>query len=253
VLVKVDLYVLPAAAACLGEQHGDGVPAGIGRWPVLCRRESLFGVRVEYHVRRWPGSVGPDQQRFPVQDHVCPAARSAADVRRFALAGQPCVDVATALAAFQGHWFRRPVLARDAGYVFAERPERHGGSPLVDGFRGTEIARNPACLPASHLSAVFLWFSLGQQHPVGQVGKLARHGFAALDRFRHQVQALALERRILVGVLRQQPGRARAPSSPTIDRPGQPTSATRPRSQARFSASTDANVSAPGSSSPRAA
>jgi len=39
-----------------------------------------------------------------------------------------------------------------------------------------------------------LRFPFGQQHPVGQVGKLAQRGFATLDRFRHQVQAPWLER-----------------------------------------------------------
>ena len=85
----------------------------------------------------------------------------------------PYLDAATALGALKGRWFSRAVLARDAGYAFAERPERHDGPPLVNGFRVTEIARKPAFLPAGHLSAVFLRFLFGPAAP-GRSGRQAR-------------------------------------------------------------------------------
>jgi hypothetical protein len=101
-------------------------------------------------------------------------------------------------------------MARHAGDGLAERPKRHAGAALVDVFLVTKVARNPALLPAGHLSAVLLGLPFGQQNPVGQVGKLGKRGFAALDGLGDQVQAPPLERRVAVGVLGKQPGGVRA-------------------------------------------
>jgi hypothetical protein len=115
-----------------------------------------------------------------------------------------------------------------------------------------EPPRDPSSLAAGELRAVLLGLALGQQYPVGQVGQLGRRGLAAGSSLGHQIQASALEPRIAVGVLSQQPGRVRAVLADHL--PAGPADLGHGLCQpSEIAGITDATVSHSGSGMPRAA
>src|ERR1700730_15677842 len=85
--------------------------------------------------------------------------------------------------------------------IVVERAEAHAGPPFVHTARVIELVRLPGGAALGELSPVALRAPLRQQHPVGEVGVVALAGLAGGHRFSHQVQAQALEGRIMVCVL----------------------------------------------------
>jgi hypothetical protein len=78
---------------------------------------------------------------------------------------------------------------------------------VIDSVRIGQRPELPAAAGHQELGAIQLLATLGQQHPVSQVGVMAGVGLAGPNGAVQQLQAEALEGRVAVGVLDQQPGR----------------------------------------------
>jgi hypothetical protein len=102
------------------------------------------------------------------------------------------------------------VLVSHQGQVLRQGTESDAGPPFVDVAGVTQVPGHEPALPSDGLGAILLRLAFVQQHPVGEVGLLHGRGLAAFDGRRQQIQAPALERRVAVGVLREQPRGLRA-------------------------------------------
>jgi hypothetical protein len=111
--------------------------------------------------------------------------------------------------------------SRISAGVLGHRVEADGRAALIDAVGVAEVLRPVLAVDHRHLCPIDLALALGQQNPVGQIRDVAR-GYLGLRCGSHQVEAAALQRRVLIGMLGQQPRGQGAVLSD--QRPARPTS-----------------------------